>query len=459
MSHFEIEGFPQELDVASVGFGPAGIALACALEDETEDSGKRPYPRVRFFEKGRDSTWHGSFLLAGTDINHHVFRDLVTPRNPRSRFSFAMYLKEKGRLYKFGLLGRPASRVEWSDYIAWVAAQLKEYVSYDEGVLDILPVTEKGTLRAVDLITAQGTYRTRRLILSHGSLPRIPDVFAGHLGGRVFHTSQYLKNVHLGGGPIAQRWLVLGSGQSAGEAVAHLLGAAPTTQVHSVHRGVGFRVGQLGQFPNMAFLPEQVDYFHQLEPARRTKVFEAIRSTNYAGIDADESQALYSFLYEGEVSGHQRLNLHTWSSVVSVEKVGGAYSVLLRDSNTGVQSTLYVDGIVLGTGYEQLPIPPLLTLLQPWLQRDEDGALAVDRHYRVGLHNSEGLHIFANGTSEKAHGISDAQSFSMVALRAEQLTDALLASQPRPLAHSLAQNKVRTLPPKSNTSARVEARP
>jgi L-ornithine N5-oxygenase len=438
MNQFETDSFHHDLDVASVGFGPAGIALACALEDEAEDSGKKPYQRVRFFEKGRDSTWHGSFLLAGTDINHHVFRDLVTPRNPRSRFSFAMYLKEKGRLYKFGLLGRPASRVEWSDYIAWVAAQLKEYVSYDEGVTEILPVTENGTLRAVDLVTAQGTYRTRRLILSHGSLPRIPEVFDPHLGGRVFHTSQYLKNVHLGGGPIAQRWLVLGSGQSAGEAVAHLLGAAPTTQVHSVHRGVGFRVGQLGQFPNMAFLPEHVDYFHELEPARRTKVFDEIRSTNYAGIDADESQALYSFMYEGEVSGHQRLNLHTWSSVVSVEKVGDAYSVLLRDSNTGLETTLYVDGIVLGTGYEQLAVPPLLTLLQPWLQRDEDGTLAVDRHYRVGLQNSDGVHIFANGTSEKTHGISDAQSFSMLALRAQHLTDALLASQPRAPANVLA---------------------
>jgi L-ornithine N5-oxygenase len=202
----------------------------------------------------------------------------------------------------------------------------------------------------------------------------------------------------------------------------------------------------------MAFLPEQVDYFHELEPARRSKVFDEIRSTNYAGIDADESQALYSFMYEGEVSGHQRLNLHTWSDVVSVEKVGDAYSVVLRDSNTGLETTLYVDGIVLGTGYEQLAVPPLLTLLQPWLLRDEDGTLAVDRHYRVGLQNSEGVQILANGTSEKTHGISDAQSFSMVALRAQQLTDALLATQPRQLAPVVAH-------PARSRSVRVEARP
>lgn len=428
MNQYASEGITQELDLVSVGFGPAGIALACALEDTAEERGSKPLSRVRFFEKAQDSNWHGAFLLAGTDINHHVFRDLVTPRNPRSRFSFAMYLKEKGRLFKFGLLGRPASRSEWSDYIGWVAAQLRDYVAYDEGVSEVMPVVRNGLLHAVDVVTAQGTYRTRRLVLSHGSMPRIPEQFAEHLGGRVFHTSQYLRNIHLGGGPMAQRWLVLGSGQSAGEAVAHLLGCAPTTQVHSVHRGVGFRVGQLGQFPNLAFLPEQVDYFHRLPGEQRARVFDGIRSTNYAGVDADESQALYSFLYEGEVSGHQRLHMHTWSDVIAVEKVGGGYSVLLRDSNTGDEQTLYVDGIVLGTGYQQLPVPPLLTLLQPWLERDLDGTLTVDRDYRVGLRDSEGLQIYANGTSEKTHGISDAQSFSMVAIRAQQLTDALLGS-------------------------------
>jgi L-ornithine N5-oxygenase len=202
----------------------------------------------------------------------------------------------------------------------------------------------------------------------------------------------------------------------------------------------------------MAFLPEHIDYFHDLEPGRRSRVFEEIRSTNYAGIDVDESQALYSFMYEGQVTGHRRLNLHPWSEVASVEKVGDAYSVVLRDSNTGVETVLYVDGIVLGTGYQQLAVPPLLTMLQPWLVRDEDGTLAVDRHYRVALQHSEGVQILANGTSEKTHGISDAQSFSMVALRAQHLTDALLATQPRRSTPAVAM-------PSYGRPERVEARP
>ncbi|WP_256079600.1 SidA/IucD/PvdA family monooxygenase [Massilia sp. YIM B04103] len=420
---------PHELEVAAAGFGPAGIALACAIADHAEENGRQAFAGVRFFERAKNTAWHGDFLLSGTDINHHLLRDLVTPRNPRSRFSFAMYLKEKGRLFKFGLLGRPASRVEWSDYIAWASAQLTDYVAYDEGVLEVLPHTEDGKLRAVDVITAHGSYRTRRLVLSNGSLPRIPQVFQPHLGDGVFHTSDYLKKVSLGSGPLPQRWLVVGSGQSAGEAVAHLLGRAPTTHVHSVHGGVGFRVGQQGQFPNLAFLPEQVDYFHHLDPAARTRVFDDIRSTNYAGVDADESQALYSVLYEGEVTGQRRYEPHAWSAVEAVEALGKAYAVTLRDSNTGKTSTIVVDAIVLGTGYEQPPIPPLLAMLQPWLERDADGSMMVDRQYRVGLRHAQGIAIFANGTSEKTHGISDAQSFSMVAVRAQALLEGLLAAQ------------------------------
>lgn len=40
MTQYEIEGVRETLDVVSIGFGPAGIALACALEDDAEDNGK-----------------------------------------------------------------------------------------------------------------------------------------------------------------------------------------------------------------------------------------------------------------------------------------------------------------------------------------------------------------------------------------------------------------------------------
>jgi len=39
--------------------------------------------------------------------------------------------------------------------------------------------------------------------------------------------------------------------------------------VLSVHRSIGFRLTQLGQFPNQAFSPRNIDYFHDLGPDQR----------------------------------------------------------------------------------------------------------------------------------------------------------------------------------------------
>lgn len=421
-----------EMDAVVVGFGPAGIALCCALDDWIEAHGGSPAGQMLFLEKSADTTWHGGFLLDGTDINHHIFRDLVTPRDPRSRFSFAMYLKAHNRLYKFGLLGRPPSRKEWSDYLSWAAAQLSQYVSYNEEVEAIAPVTNEGQLQELMVLTNRGTYLTRNVVLSSGSQAKTPDVLLPYLGRTVFHTSAYLPRIAEMGRRLPRRWLVLGSGQSAGETISDLLRRHPDIVIDSVHRSSGFRIGQLGQFPNLAFLPEQVDYFHGLDPASRNRLFADVKATNYAGIDVDESSALYSQIYEDSINGKERLRMHIFSDLLSVVPQESEYEVVLRDIFSGQSCTLVVDAIVLGTGYEQPRIPPILAELLPWLQLAQDGGLLIDRDYRIALNNAAPVGLFANGLSERAHGISDAQSFSLVAMRADRILCALMGQVRQP---------------------------
>lgn len=177
-------GAASTVDAVCVGFGPAAIALACIIEEAREEGSQLGTLDVRFLERARDTAWHPELLLDGADINHNLLRDLVTPRNPRSPFSFAMYLKEKDRMFDFGLLGRPASRREWSDYIGWVAGQVSRSVMYGETVREVLPVIEHGRLARVRVEVATGALVTRNLVVASGSSPRIPDLFVAHLGGR-----------------------------------------------------------------------------------------------------------------------------------------------------------------------------------------------------------------------------------------------------------------------------------
>ena len=68
--------------------------------------------KVRFLERNDRVVWQGGLLLPNCNIRHHHFRDLATPRNPRSRFTFANYLKENARLFPFCLLSGGVSRIE-----------------------------------------------------------------------------------------------------------------------------------------------------------------------------------------------------------------------------------------------------------------------------------------------------------------------------------------------------------
>ncbi len=408
-------------DAVCIGFGPAGIALSCVFEDARDAGSPLGELSLCFLEAAHDTQWHRELLLSGTDINHHVFRDLVTPRNPRSRFSFAMYLKDKGRLFDFGLLGRPASRHEWSDYLRWVSAQVDGQTQFNAPVSEILPVMEEGRLSAVCVETPNGFVETRNIVLSSGSAPSIPELFQGLLGPTLFHTSQFLTRLRAFGDSLPKRWLVVGSGQSASESVLELIARERDILLHSVHRSAGFKLTQLGQFPNRVFAPDHVDYFHSLDPAARQRFLCWSRSTNYAGIDPDESQKLFSLIYEDAIASRQRLRTHAYSEISQVEKTTDGYRVTLTDTFSLRSQVLEVDVIVLGTGYQQPVIPPLLSNLQPWLKADVDGGLVIDRDYRVATQGQCDVNVWVNGLSERSHGISDSQSFSLMALRAERI--------------------------------------
>ena len=413
------------VDAVCVGFGPAAIALACILGEAREEGSRLGTFDVRFLERTHGTAWHPELLIDGADINHNLLRDLVTPRNPRSPFSFAMYLKEKDRMFDFGLLGRPASRREWSDYIGWVARQVSCFVTYGETVREVLPVIEHGRLARVRVEVATGALLTRNLVVASGSSPCIPDLFVPHLGETLFHTSEFLTRFRAFGATSPRTWLVVGSGQSASEAILEIISKQPDVSLLSVHRSIGFRVTQLGHFPNQAFSPRNIDYFHGLGPNQRRQYLARSQAVNYAGIDPDESAKLFSLIYEDGLAGRDRLQVLGHHAVTALEPRGGGYVVTLQDIFTGEQRQNTVDAVLLATGYQQHRIPQVLANLQPWLADDVNGGLSVDRDYKIVTMEDAEVRIFANGLAEHSHGISDAQSFSNIALRADRIMQSL----------------------------------
>src|ERR1700712_3496839 len=83
-------------DFIGIGFGPSNLALAIATQEHAQRSGLAPH--VCFLEKKPAFNWHEGMLIDGSTMQISFLKDLVTLRNPASRFTFVNYLNERGRL-------------------------------------------------------------------------------------------------------------------------------------------------------------------------------------------------------------------------------------------------------------------------------------------------------------------------------------------------------------------------
>ena len=96
---------------------------------------------------------------------------------------------------------------------------------------------------------------------------------------------------------------------------------------------------------------------------------------------------------------------------------------MLEEVYRGDRREIDVDAIVLCTGFREQRFPALLEGLRPYLRLDEGGDLDVSRAYRVATDRRLRARIYLNGMTEWRHGISNATSFSMTALRAQEILD------------------------------------
>ena len=341
-------------EILGIGFGPAAISFAAAVADQTEKHGVGSFGEMCFLERGVDCKWHGELLFEHADINHHVLRDLVTPRNPRSYYSFANYLKTKGRLYSFGLTGRQVSRIEWSDYVEWVGTLLSDHTIFRTNVehLDVADCSN-GTFETIRATANDGrSYRARCILLPTGAQPHVPEVFSGLLGERIFHTSTYSTSIKNIADPTSiKSAVVIGSGMSAGEIVVDLYNRFPECTIRSIHRTHGFRLNDLRNFSSEIYSPEETDYVFGLDRKDRLNVLRESWQTNYSGLDSDGSSLLYNIMYLDEVRGIRRIHMEKRQEVSGLRWTDGKVDLDLYDKNARAIKSVCADLVVIATGF------------------------------------------------------------------------------------------------------------
>jgi L-ornithine N5-oxygenase len=414
-----------------VGFGPSNLALAIALEELGA-----PIKR-HFLELALDAGWQSGMLLDGSDIQNNPVRDLVTPRNPQSHYTFINYLKHSGRLFDYLNLGQHYPlRKDYALYLRWVASHFRNCVSYGANVSNIALLQEGGGQAARWSIEVNGAGKiyTQCLVLGTGRTPNIPEIARPHLGERVFHLSQYLPAMRRLSAGRLDTVAVIGSSQSSVEIILDLMSRFPSLGIAAIHRSFSFRLKDTSPFSDHVYFPEFIDYFFNASASSKTELERQLRPTNYSSADLDVLHSLYLRLYEEKLDGNKRVDIHNCSEVVSIEPAGGRYTLELREIHKGEHRRITVDAIVLATGFLDLGSghghelhPPLLDAVASRLARNDDGSLKINRDYSVDVDAGPNPpSLFLNGLCESSHGLGDAGSFSLLALRSLQIAESAL---------------------------------
>jgi L-ornithine N5-oxygenase len=419
-------------DILGLGFGPSNIALAVAIEESGFDGS------VLMFERRSCAQWFPDMLLPGSDIQNHPSRDLVTPRNPRSRYTFLNFLHEHGMLFEHLNLGIEFPlRAEYAKYISWVASFFSRWVRYGSNVTGISQVTN-GAGEVYKLTLSDGSnYYGRALVVAPGRTPHIPAPFLEQLGPQVFHLTDYLSRLKAveAVGPL-RHVCVVGGSQSAAETVLHLRQNYPNARITNIVRGYGYRLKDTSQFSERVYFPEFVDYYYRCDRQAKKRLNTFLRLTNYSAADGDVIQQLYTTIYEDKLCGHRRIDLYTNHEVLACNVEAGAVSMELCEVNTGQLSKLNgIDAVVLATGFKDLGtatgqerVPAILNDIASDLLLDEDGVLHVERDYRLlpRTHSTGLPPLYLNGLCESSHGLGDAGSFSLLSLRGADICRSLL---------------------------------
>lgn len=412
-------------DVVGIGFGPSNLALAVALEEGDPTAGIRaPTPTMAFYEQQQNFGWYTGMLIEGATMQVSFLKDLATMRNPSSRFTFMAYLHARGRLPSFinSKMLYPF-RIEFHDYLEWVAKHFAPFVSYGSRAVSIRPVPRPdGLVDLLDVVTesadgTRATQRTRNVVIGAGLVPYLPPKVSP--SERIRHSSELLTR-DLDHSPKAS-YLVIGAGQSAAECADYLHRTDPDAEVHAVFSRYGYSVSDDSPFTNGIFDPVAVEDFYRAPEETKEMLLSYHSNTNYSVVDLDLSQELFRRAYLEEVSGRQRLRFYRTSRVRSCQETPNGVEVEVESLVTGAVERLSVSAVVYATGYRPADPLALLNDLADECKQDEAGDLCLERDYRVRTSEVLRCGIYLHGASTAgSHGLA-AGLLSNTAVRAGEM--------------------------------------
>jgi L-ornithine N5-oxygenase len=411
----------REVELLAIGAGPSNLGLAVALEELAPDLARDSL----IIERSRAVEWQPGLLLPEAKSQVSFLKDLVTLRNPRSRFTFLNHLHATGRLDDFINMGSLTPyRLEISAYLNWVARSLAHVpVELGTGCASIRPLRDASgaVQRWVATLDDGSEITSRYLVIGTGRDANIPDALAGLPQGRVVHSTRYKHAVADLSKQLPYRVALVGSSQSSAEMFRALRGDLPNSEVAWVMRSVGLTADQSSKFTNELYYPSYVDEFFDYPADGRALVLKELYKTNYSCITPAMLQSLYTDFYLDGLGGRNDRRLITLTDITAAREQDGEVVLELADRRTGEVGELRRDLVFLGTGFAWRT-PRLVRALADAAGL---GEIEVTRRYRMALPESSAAACYLQGVNEATHGIGDSL-LSVLARRAHDIVQDIL---------------------------------
>ncbi|MCP5015449.1 MAG: SidA/IucD/PvdA family monooxygenase [Ketobacter sp.] len=401
----------QHVNLAGIGAGPFNLSVAALLQ-------KCRNTRYAFFDKKPEFSWHSGLMLPGAKLQTSWMKDLVTPVDPTSPYSFLKFLVEKRRFYSFINAEQSSiSRQEFAQYLDWVAQQLPA-VRYNAHVREVNYQQGRFWLRFDDRIVSAD-----HLCVGTGTQPYVPEFAVPYLGKQVLHAGGILNTKRdFTGLKVA----VIGGGQTGAEIFQELISErwGECESIAWVSRRENFDQLDEAPFTNDLFTPSYVKHFLAL-PQEEKQAIVARQKLASDGISPATLKEIYQSLYHTQVVCERGRNIMMLPDrqLVSMLKQGGGYELMLMHSGK-TKERIDADVVIFSTGFRTV-IPSCLEPLAEQIQWESDGVLSMDDNYQVNWECQDQSRIYAVNASRHHHGIVDPQT-SLMAWRAANIVNDLL---------------------------------
>lgn len=406
----------EPFDLIGIGVGPFNLSLAALLE-------KVPETRSLFFDKKSGFDWHPELMFADSTMQTGYLKDLVTPIDPTSPYSFLNYLVENQLFYSFIHTQRSTvSRREFEQYCTWVSGKLEHKLKFNTEVLDI---RLSGDVFKIE--TSGGEYESANLCVATGMVPRIPACAEIHLGPRLFHAkSPALLDMNLEGKSL----LIVGGGQTGIEIFKNALNDrwGKARDINVITRRKSLEPLDETAFTNEYFTPNYVDAFWRLNPEKRSEIVSGQKLAS-DGNTPSYLLDLYRDLYRlKHVEKDPRgLRILPCRQLAGVQNDSGHYKLTVQNTFKSRTEEYSADIVILATGFQNA-VPKALESLMPRIPRDEEGRFRFKKSYAIEWEGPEANRIYALNFSRHHHGIVDPQT-SLMAWRSAVVVNDLLRKE------------------------------